>query len=453
MSVSQLTVIYGKDSLEMSGNQLTVISQEIQNLVPYARNARTHYKTQIRQIAESVRTFGITNPVLVNRSRMIIAGHGRIEAAKLLGMGRVPTICLENLTEDQIRAYILSDNRLAEKAGWDSSILAIELQHLTSVDLGFDVSITGFEVGEIDLILQEAAGKEEEEEPVEISAGPAVTKRGDIWLLGDHRLICGDALDESTYSALMTAQRADVVFSDPPYNVKIDGNVCGKGAIRHREFAMASGEMSESEFFDFLCRALSLLEGHSRHGSVHFICMDWRHAAAVLLAGKKAYHTLLNLCVWAKDNGGMGSFYRSQHELIFAFRKGKEPHRNNIQLGKFGRNRTNVWRYPGVNTLSKSAGEGNLLILHPTVKPVAMIADAILDCSARGDIVLDGFSGVGSTILAAEKVGRVCYAIEIDPWYVDTAVKRWEKHTGKKAVCAATGERFDPVEVPHGKGY
>jgi DNA modification methylase len=436
----------------MSASQLTVTYEEIQNLVPYARNARVHSKRQIRQIAESIRTFGFTNPVLVNRSKMIVAGHGRIEAAKLLGMSSVPTICLENLTEDQIRTYILADNRLAEKAGWDDSILAIELQHLISVDLGFDVSITGFEVGEIDLILQEAAGKEEQEEPVEISPGPALTKRGDIWLLGNHRLICGDALEESTYSALMKDTKADVVFSDPPYNLVING-IVGRGAIHHREFAMASGEMSESEFFDFLCRALALLEGHSRDGSVHFICMDWRHAAEVLLAGKRVYGALLNLCVWTKDNGGMGSFYRSQHELIFAFRKGKEPHRNNIQLGKFGRNRTNVWRYAGVNTLSKSAGEGNLLALHPTVKPVAMIADAILDCSARGDIVLDSFSGVGSTILAAEKVGRVCYAIEIDPLYVDATVKRWEKHTGQKAFCATTGECFDQVEVLNAERY
>jgi len=381
---------------------------------------------------------------------MIIAGHGRVDAAKLLGMKSVPTICLENLSDDQIRAYILADNRLAEKAGWDISILAIELQHLTSLDLQFDVSITGFEVAEIDLILEEAEKEKEEEDPVEISSGPAVTKPGDIWLLGDHRLICGDALDESTYCGLMNGQKADVVFADPPYNVRIDGNVCGQGAIRHREFRMASGEMSEREFSDFLCQALSHLERHSSDGSVHFICMDWRHAAEILLAGKKAYDTLLNLCVWTKDNGGMGSLYRSQHELIFVFRKGNELHRNNVQLGRFGRNRTNVWRYPGVNTLSKSGVEGNLLALHPTVKPVAMIADAILDCSARGDVVLDNFSGVGSTILAAEKVGRVCYGIEIDPLYIDTAVQRWEKHTGQRAIHAATRQYFDPAEVTCG---
>jgi DNA modification methylase len=428
--------------MENYGSALAVVYHEVQQLVPYPRNARTHSKRQIRQIADSIGAFGFTNPVLVDRSGTIVAGHGRVEAAKLLGMKKVLTICLESLNEDQIRAYILADNKLAEKAGWDNSILAIELQHLTSIDLGFDVSLTGFEIGEIDLILQESK-TEEEEEPVEISRGPAVTKPGDVWLLGSHRLMCGDALDESSHSALMKGESADVVFTDPPYNVKIDGNVCGKGAIRHREFAMSSGEMSEAEFLSFLNKALGLLGRHSKMGSVHFICMDWRHAAEILSAGKQTYDTLLNLCVWAKDNGGMGSFYRSQHELVFVFRKGLESHRNNIQLGRFGRSRTNVWRYPGINTLSRSGDEGNLLALHPTVKPVAMIADAILDCSAPGDIVLENFAGVGSTILAAERVGRTCYAIEIDPVYIDTAVMRWEKKTGKMAIHPATGKYFE----------
>jgi len=380
---------------------------------------------------------------------MIVAGHGRVQAAKLLGIAQVPTICLESLTDDEVRAYILADNKLAENAGWDNTILAIEFQHLTTVDLGFDVTLTGFEIPEIDLILQEATEPQEEEELVEISDGLVITKPGDVWLLGSHRLICGDALEASTYAALMDHRRADMVFTDPPYNVKIDGNVCGNGAIRHREFPMASGEMSGLEFRNFLGCSLGLMACYSQTGSVHFVCMDWRHAADILELGEKTYDALLNLCVWTKDNGGMGSFYRSQHELIFVFRKGEE-HRNNIQLGKFGRNRTNVWRYPGVNTMSRSGEEGNLLALHPTVKPVAMIADAILDCSARGEIVLDGFAGVGSTILAAERVGRTCYAIEIDPLYVDTAVKRWEKHTGEKAICAATGEYFDEAEVARG---
>src|SRR5258706_4458429 len=428
-------------------SELAVVYQEIQHLVPYPRNARTHSTRQIRQIADSIGAFGFTNPVLVDRSATIVAGHGRVQAAKLLGMKRVPTICLDSLNEDQIRAYIIADNKLAEKAGWDNSILAIELQHLTSIDIGFDVSLTGFEIGEIDLILQENKEEYDEEEPVEISPGPAITKPGDVWLLGSHRLMCGDALDESCYSALMRGETADVVFTDPPYNVRIDGNVCGRGAIRHREFAMASGEMSEAEFIGFLNKALGLLGSHSKMGSVHFICMDWRHAGEILTAGKQTYAAFLNLCVWAKDNGGMGSFYRSQHELVFVFRNGAESHRNNVQLGRFGRNRTNVWRYPGINTLSRSGDEGNLLALHPTVKPVAMIADAILDCSAPGDIVLDNFSGVGSTILAAERTGRTCYALEIDPVYVDTAVMRWENKTGKTGIHFDTREYFERAHV------
>jgi DNA modification methylase len=421
----------------------------VQCLAPYSRNARTHSKRQIEQIANSIRAFGFTNPVLVNRSGMIVAGHGRVAAAKTLGMKQVPTICLEHLNEEQIRAYILADNKLAESAGWDNATLAIELQHLSSVDLGFDVSVIGFEIAEIDIILQESKSALQTEEPVEIIHEEPITKPGDIWLLGEHRLLCGDALNQSLYSSLMNGQMADLAFTDPPYNVKIDGNVCGNGSVRHREFAMASGEMSEVEFVRFLGEALTCLSQNSKSGSVHFVCMDWRHAAELLAAGKRVYDTLLNLCVWAKDNGGMGSFYRSQHELIFVFRKGAESHRNNVMLGKFGRNRTNVWRYPGVNTLSRSGNEANLLSLHPTVKPVAMIADAILDCSAPGDIVLDNFAGSGSTILAAERTSRYCYGMEIDPLYVDVAVKRWQKLTNKKAVHAENGMHFDEAEATH----
>jgi DNA modification methylase len=434
--------------METNASALTVVYQEIQHLVPHARNARTHSKHQIREIANSIKSFGFTNPVLVDRARTIIAGHGRVEAAKLLSLEKVPTICLENLNQDQVRAYILADNKLAEKAGWDNAILAIELQHLSSINLGFDVSVTGFEVPEIDLLLHDSNAADEEKQ-VDICTEPAITKPGDIWQLGKHRLMCADALDESSYAALMNGRFADLVFTDPPYNVKIDGHVCGNGSIQHREFAMASGEMTEDEFIHFLTRALGFLERHSKAGSVHFVCMDWRHASELLLAGKQIYGTLLNLCVWAKDNGGMGSLYRSQHELVFVFRKGKELHRNNIQLGRFGRNRTNVWRYSGVNTLSRSSHEGNLLALHPTVKPVAMIADAILDCSTPDDIVLDSFSGVGSTILAAERTGRTCYAIEIDPAYVDTAVKRWMRETGGQAVNSTSSETFEQTEVAH----
>ena len=315
--------------------------------------------------------------------------------------------------------------------------------------------VTGFEIPEIDLILQDAANANdpEDEFPIE-ETGPAVAQPGDLWQLGKHRVLCGNSLQENSYKTLMRGKRAAIIVSDPPYNVRIDGNVCGNGSIQHREFQMASGEMSGAEFVAFLSTALRLFAKYSASGSIHYLTIDWRHMKELLAAGGEAYDSLLNLCVWVKDNGGMGSFYRSQHELIFVFKNGKGPHRNNVQLGKFGRYRTNVWEYPGISTMSKQGDEGNLLALHPTVKPVQMIADAILDASARGEIVLDGFLGSGSTLLAAERVGRICYGIEIDPLYVDVAIRRWQRYTGDQATLQSTGKTYDEVartlEVIHG---
>lgn len=435
--------------------QLALVYLPARALVPNPRNARTHSTHQIRQIAASIREFGFTNPVLIDRKKTIIAGHGRVEAAKLEGIEQIPTILLENLTEDEIRAYVLADNRLAEKAGWAKEILAIELQHLITIDETFDVTVTGFEIPEIDLILQQVKAEQDKDDVVDIDeAAQAVSQAGDLWLLGKHRILCSNALAEGSFKTLMGNRRAHMIFVDPPFNVKIDQNVCGKGSIRHREFFMASGEMSEAEFVAFLTTGLRLLARYSIANSIHFIFQDWRHVSELLAAGRQIYETLLNVCVWVKDNGGMGSFYRSQHELVFVFRNGKGPHRNNIQLGQFGRNRTNVWRYPGVSTQSKQGDEGNLLALHPTVKPVRLIADAMLDCSARGEIILDSFLGSGSTLIAAERVGRVCYGMEIDPLYVDVAIRRWQRLTGDRAVHAGTKKHFDDLaitqEVQHG---
>lgn len=439
-----------RSTIDTPNTKLSIVYTPVASLRPYAKNARTHTKRQIKMIAESIQAFGFTNPILTDGDNSIVAGHGRVEAAKLIGMAKVPTVRLENLTPDEIRAYVIADNRLAEKAGWDKSILAIELQHLMTLDCAdFDVTITGFEVPEIDMILEEAKESSATEDAVlEPNLDrPAVTQPGDLWLLGKHRIFCGDALHDETYRVLMEKIRAAVVFTDPPWNVKIDGHATGNGAIRHREFAMASGEMSEAEFVSFLNNSLRLLANYSANNSVHYICMDWRHAGDLIAAGNQNYDEFLNLCVWVKDNGGMGSFYRSQHELVLVFRKGKGPHRNNVQLGQFGRNRTNVWQYPGIHTLSKQSGEGNLLALHPTVKPVAMVADAILDSSARGEGVLDAFLGSGTTLMAAERVGRICCGIELDPAYVDVAIRRWQNYTGEAAVHATTGKRFDDLAV------
>jgi DNA modification methylase len=373
--------------------RLVVVYQPVSTLVSYPHNARTHSNHQIRQLARSITEFGFTNPILIDKNNTVVAGHGRLLAAQKLGMDRVPTIQLETLTEAQIRAYVLADNQLALKAGWDKSILAIELEQLLVVNDEIDITVTGFEIPEIDLLLQEAsqATDPEDELPLEDS-GPAVTQPGDVWQLGKHRVLCGNSLQESSYKTLMRGKRAAIIVSDAPYNVRIDGNVCGNGSIQHREFQMASGEMTEAKFVAFLSTSLQLFAKYSVSGSIHYLTMDWRHMKEMLAAGGEAYDSLLNLCVWVKNVGGMGSFYRSQHELVFVFKNGNRPHRNNVQLGKFGRYRTNVWEYPGVST---------------TVKPVQMIADAILDTSARGEIVLDGFLGSGSTLLAAERVGRI----------------------------------------------
>ena len=437
-------------------SELLITYQPVSDLKNNPRNARTHTKYQVRQIANSITEFGFTNPVLLDHNNTIIAGHGRVAAAKQLGLSRVPAIRLEDLTPDQMRAYVIADNRLAEKAGWDQAILAIELQHLMTIESDFDVTITGFEIPEIDLLLAPENKKPDPDDTFEVPDTPqTITQPGAMWHLGQHRILCGSALEQKSYSALMGNRRADVVFTDPPWNVPIDGHVSGNGSVRHREFPMASGEMSEFEFISFLSASLRLLARYSTSGSVHFLCMDWRHMGELLAASKPVYDSLLNLCVWVKNSGGMGSFYRSQHELVFVFRNGKGKHRNNVQLGQYGRNRTNVWEYPGINALSKQSDEGNLLALHPTVKPVAMVADALLDCSARGEVVLDAFLGSGSTLIAAERTGRVCHGIELDPIYVDTAVKRWQRYTGDQAIHAGTGKRFDEIagrelEAQHG---
>jgi hypothetical protein len=426
--------------------ELEITYRPVAGLRPYDRNARTHSRKQIHQIAASIRQFGFTNPVLIDGSDCIIAGHGRVQAAQQLAMDRVPTVLLEHLTEVELRAYRLADNRLAEKAGWDAEILKIELQGLAELELDFDLEIAGFETAEIDLILDgPAASKEDPADAVPDApdAATTITRTGDLWELGPHRLLCGDSQDAEGYRRLMEGGPARAVFSDPPYNVPVNGLVCGLGQVRHREFAMAAGEMSRAEFVAFLSAVFRNLVAASGDGSIHFQCMDWRHAGEMLEAGGTAYTELKNLCVWAKDNGGMGSLYRSQHELVFVWKSGTAPHVNTVELGKHGRYRTNLWTYVGVNTLKRDRMAE--LAMHPTVKPVTLISDAIKDVSRLSDIVLDPFGGSGSTQIAAERTGRRARLIEIDPAYCDVIVRRWATLTGGEAVLAGSGRRFDEV--------
>ena len=413
-------------------------------LRPYARNARSHSKAQVKQIASSIERFGFTNPILISDGDEIIAGHGRVEAAKLLGLSSVPTVRLSHLSETERRAYVLADNKLALNAGWDQELLAIELQAL--IDLNFEVELTGFSLAEIDMTLDAARdadpnGATAPEDLIPPMGQTPVTRTGDLWLLGRHKLICGDARRREDYERLLGAETVDLIFADPPYNVPIDGHVCGSGRIRHREFAMGAGEMSKEAFTAFLAGTLGEAAKTCRDGAIAFICMDWRHVGELLAAGQEVFSELKNLCVWNKGAGGMGTFYRSQHELVFAFKVGSGPHTNSFGLGETGRYRTNVWDYPGISSMG--AGRLEALAMHPTVKPTALVADAIRDCSKRGGIVLDNFGGSGTTLIAAETCGRSSRLIEYDPAYCDVIIQRFEQLTGKPATLAETGDSFE----------
>ena len=431
-------------------SRMSVAYRQIDELKPDPANPRHHSKNQIRQIAESIKAFGFNVPILIDPDGTVICGHCRLLACRELGMTEVPTLCLDHLTPAQARAFMIADNRLSEIAAWDDRLLAQQLKDLSLLGLDFNLEVTGFEMGEIDLRIESLEDVPDRADDAadavpDVSAGPAISKIGDTWILGRHRVLCDNALDPVAYAALMGDDRAAMVFTDPPYNVPIDGHTSGLGAIHHRPFPMASGEMDRPAFIAFLGQTCRNLAAFSANGSLHYVCMDWRHLEELLAAGREAYSELKNLCVWVKANGGMGSLYRSQHELVFVFKHGRNGHRNNVQLGQFGRNRSNVWRYPGVNSFGRCGEEGNLLALHPTVKPVAMVADAILDCSARGEIVLDAFLGSGTTVIAAERTGRRCFGLELDRAHVDTVVRRWQAVTGGNARHAASGRSFDDL--------
>ncbi|MGE3710788.1 MAG: site-specific DNA-methyltransferase [Hyphomicrobiaceae bacterium] len=402
-------------------------------LRPHPRNARTHSTRQIDQIVESYREFGVINPIVVDAKNTIVAGHARWLAAQRLNIEALPCVRADHLSETQLRAFMLADNKIASNAGWDEVLLTEELKELQLLEPDLDLQLTGFSIAEIDEMF-EVDGSKEADDPAADRLPkkvPARVKPGDIWQLGPHRLICGDARDPTTLGALMGDELAQMVLTDPPFNVRIPGHAGGKGSIRHGNFAMASGEMTKDQFAGFLGQCFEILIRFSIDGSIHFICMDWRHMGEMLQAGA-CYTELKNLIVWVKDNGGMGSFYRSRHELIFAYKNGTARHINNFGLGETGRNRTNVWQYRGMSSRSKTRDEE--LELHPTVKPVAMIVDALKDASSPNGIVLDVFAGSGSTLIAAHKTGRRARLVEIDPTYCDRIIQRWELYSKDQAV-------------------
>lgn len=436
---------------QLSSSGLAVQTRSIADLVPDPKNARQHPPKHIKQLAKSIEVFGFNVPILIDAQQQVIAGHGRLLAAQHLGWTEVPTITLEHLTPDQVRAYRIADNRLTDCSTWDDQLLAEQLLSLSVAELDFDLTAVGFELPEIDLRIQGLSEIEEADAgDSEVAEGPPIAQLGDLWQLGPHRVLCGNALDSDAYATLMQGESAAVVFSDPPYNVAIQGHVMGKGVIRHAEFAMASGEMTEAQFESFLSQAIAGMAACTAPGALIYLCMDWRHMGELSRAASSQGLELKNLCIWDKGVGGMGSLYRSQHELVFVFKAGDAPHTNNIQLGRFGRNRTNVWQYPGANSFARKTEEGNLLALHPTVKPIALVADVLLDASDRGDAVLDPFLGSGTTLLAAEATGRICFGMELEPKYVDVAIRRWQRKTGQVAVHAGSGETFEARAAEEG---
>ena len=437
----------------VQGHRIAIVSRRIADLTLDPKNPRVHSNTQLKKLARSIKRFGFIVPVLIDTNGRVISGHGRIVSASRLGWEEVPTIRIEHLTPEELKAFQIADNHLTEIAAWDNRLLGATLKELA--DLDFDIEVIGFETAESDLLIQgldlAPVGKEDPADQIPADSGPPVTTLGDRWICGRHMVLCADALKDGSYATLLGGKKAAMIFTDPPFGVPVAGHVSGLGRTKHREFVMGSGRSTEAERIDFLTQVLKLLVLHSADGSIHFVAMDFRHMYELLTAGRHAYTEFKNLCVWTKDNAGMGSLYRSQHELFFVFKNGKKPHINQVQLGKFGRWRSNSWRYSGMNSFSRKTEEGNLLSLHPTVKPVALVQDAILDVSLRGQIVLDVFGGSGSTLIACERTGRVAHLMELDPRYCDAIVRRYQAFTGDRARHAVTGQYFGQLEVKAAK--
>lgn len=414
-------------------------------LLANPKNSRRHTRKQVAKLIHAIGAFGFSSPLVIDENNVVLCGNGRLMAAQQMGLSELPCVRISDLSEAEKIALSIADNKLGDESTFDDAALQTLLIELK--DLSFDLTTIGFDTGEIDFRLDGAAGSvmvDPADAPVSVKTAEAITRAGDLWQLGDHRLLCGSALEAASFERLLNGEQAEMVFIDPPFNVPVLGHVSGLGKHQHREFAHASGEMSEAQFRDaFLRPALTLLAKHSVDGAIHYVCMDWRHTGTLLAACEGIYAEVKNICVWIKSNGGMGSLYRSQHEFVVVLKNGTAPHINNVELGKHGRWRTNCWDYPGVNSFGPTRDAD--LADHPTVKPVALVADAIRDCSRRGGLIVDSFGGSGTTILAGEKTGRRVASIEIDPVYVDVAVRRWEALTGRQAVLDGDGRAFADI--------
>ncbi len=424
---------------------LKLIDVPLDELRPAARRVRRANKTQIARIRRSIEKFGMVKPILITQDTEIVDGHEMLEVLRQIGVERVPCLRVDHLSELEIRQLRLALNKIAETGSWDLDALKLEFEDL--LDLDVDLEITGFEMGEIDQVLM--IGEDSGEDPLDAiqarpdPAAPVISRRGDFWRLGEHLLLCGDARDPADLCRLTSDELIAMLLTDPPYNVRVNGFVRTGRTRCYREFAEASGEMSPEAFTAFLADVLGLAGTALAPDAPAFVFMDWRHMRELDAALATAGFRMVNLCVWVKPVGGMGGLYRSRHELVFVATRGTASPRNNVQLGRFGRNRTNVWEYAGATGGDTDPQDD--FAAHPTVKPIRLLADAILDVTAAGDIVLDTFTGSGSTLLAAERTRRRCRALEIDPAYVDLTIHRWQAMTGDDAVLEETGETFEAV--------
>ncbi len=434
---------------------LQIIYRRLADLKLDPNNPRVHSERQIRQIAESIRSFGFNVPVLVDSQCRVTAGHGRLQACRLVGIEEVPTIMLENLTEAQARAFMIADNRLTENATWDRRLLAEQFKSLAEVELDFSLEVTGFKMGEIDVMIEGLSpASEGEQDPADELPEPTtnvqVSSVGDLWQLSRNRVLCADATQPPSYAELMAGQKAAAIFTQ--FGRSMAGRFNSSGEAPRSNSLTACAEVTESEFTDFLTNSLAYLIDNCIDGATAYLSIDWQHMFELLTAGRRANLQLKNLCVWDIGKGTQGLFYRSQHELIFVFRIGEDSHRKNIRQGEFGRHRSNVWHYPAANSSCRPAEANNQGILHTAVKPVAMVADAIMDCSERSDIILDGFLGSGSTVIAAERTGRLCYGLELNAACVDAIIRRWQGFTGETAIHLRSGRAFNEIEEEYANG-
>lgn len=407
------------------------------------RHPRRKNKKAIRQVADSIENFGFNNPICVGDNNTVRVGVVRLLAAKELKLSLVPIIRLSHLTDVQLRLYSIADNKLSELSGWDDEVLAAELAELDS--LTDNLELTGFSLAEIEDRIHPAVPASKADDDIPERGGVPVSQLGDIFIFeGGHRVICGDARDSKVLEALMQSDKARIVTTDPPYGIAILGMVSGKGRVQHREFVMGAKGTTEEELLDLLTSSAANMAAWTVDGGMHFIFMDFRHMKEIVLMGEAVYKDRpKQVCVWVKASGGMGSFYRSQHEFCFIFKVGSAPHINNFGLGGTGRYRTNCWFYDGQSGFH--SGRDEELAMHPTVKPVAMIMDVIKDCSNKGDIVLDGFGGSGTTLVAAHKTKRRARLVELDPLYVDVIIRRFQSLTGTPAIRERDGRTFDDI--------